>query len=185
MSKTGRKPVVIPSGVKVSVSGPLAKIEGPKGKMECPFDADCVTIKVEGSEVIVTRKSDERKCRERHGLYRALISSMVTGVHTGYVKTLELIGVGYKAAMAGNKLALSLGYSHPIEITPPAGITITVEGGTKVLVAGVNSAVVGQVAANIKELRPCEPYKGKGIKYAGEYIRRKAGKAAKAAGGAK
>ncbi|MBU0573301.1 MAG: 50S ribosomal protein L6 [Candidatus Margulisiibacteriota bacterium] len=183
MTRMGNRKIDIPKGVTVSVKDKTVNVAGPKGKQDLVYH-DGITIKVEGAEVSVSRNGDNKRSKELHGLYRALLASMIVGVSEGYVKTLELVGVGYRASKAGKKLALQLGFSHPIEIDPPVGVDINVEGTNKILVSGINKEHVGQLAATIKALRPVEPYKGKGIRYAGQYVRRKAGKAAKAAGGA-
>ena len=174
MSRIGKHPVVIPAGVEVSINGTTVTTKGPKGTLTETF-LDKVEIKVENSEVIVTRKSDAYK--NIHGLTRTLISNMVTGVSTGFSKTLEINGVGYKAAKQGNKLVLSLGYSHPVEFVDSNEIKIEVPNANTIIVTGIDKQKVGQMAAEIREKRLPEPYKGKGIKYADERIIRKEGKA--------
>ena len=178
MSRIGKKPVQIPAGVEVAVDGNKVIVKGPKGTLEQDF-YEKLTVSVEGSELVVTRPDDERETRARHGLTRALIHNMVVGVSEGYVKGLELAGVGYRVQQKGRDLEFSLGYSHPVIVEQPEGITFEVPDNTHVNVKGINKQQVGQVAAEIRAKRPPEPYKGKGIHYVGEYIRRKLGKAAK------
>ena len=178
MSRIGRKPIAVPAGVKVSVEGRTVAVTGPKGSLSREIP-DPVTIKLEGDLITVSRPDDSKTNRSLHGLCRTLIANMVEGVANGFRTDLEINGVGYRAAKAGSKLTLALGYSHPIEIDPPAGISFEVDGQTKVSVLGANKELVGQVAAEIRSLRRPEPYKGKGIKYVDEVIRRKAGKAGK------
>ena len=176
-SRIGKKPITIPSGVQVTRDGGAIKVKGPKGEMSFS-PAYGVTVEVEKTEIVVTQAGGGKQALALHGTTRAVIANMVTGVTTGFSKALEIVGTGYRAQLAGKKLTLQLGYSHPIEFDPPAGISIVVESPTKLTVNGYDKQLVGQVAADIREFRPPEPYKGKGIKYAGEYIRRKAGKAA-------
>lgn len=178
MSRIGRKPIVVPSGVKVDVSGRTVTVAGPKGTLKRDLPG-AIVVAVSGDSVNVTRPSDSKTDRSLHGLCRTLVANMVEGVSTGFRKNLEINGVGYRAAKSGNKLTLALGYSHPIEIVPPAGISFEVDGQTKVSVIGYDKEAVGQIAAEIRSLRKPEPYKGKGIKYEGETVRRKAGKAGK------
>ena len=178
MSRIGRKPIVVPSGVKVDVSGRTVTVTGPKGTLQRDLPGALV-VAGSGDSVNVTRPSDSKTDRSLHGLCRTLVANMVEGVSTGFRKNLEINGVGYRAAKSGNKLTLALGYSHPIEIVPPAGISFEVDGQTKVSVIGYDKETVGQIAAEIRSLRKPEPYKGKGIKYEGETVRRKAGKAGK------
>lgn len=183
MSRIGRLPIDIPSGVSVQVGeGNQVTVTGPKGQLTRSFSAE-MSIEVEGGQVTVKRPSDERQHRALHGLSRALLANMVKGVSEGYRKDLEILGVGYRAAQKGDTLVLNLGYSHPIEIVPPAGITfsVTAKDGRSVGVEGVDKELVGKIAADIRALRKPEPYKGKGVRYVGEYVRRKAGKAGKAA----
>jgi large subunit ribosomal protein L6 len=178
MSRIGKLPVPIPSGVTVSVTGGRVAVKGPKGELSTHV-LDGTTVAVEGGAV---RVSAERITRNpAFGTMRANINNMVLGVTQGFSKTLEIVGTGYRAQMEGKNLVLQLGFSHPITFTPPAGIAIKVENPTRLTVSGADKALVGQVAADIREFRPPEPYKGKGVKYEGEYIRRKAGKAAGAA----
>ena len=178
MSRIGKLPVAIPAGVTVDLAeGNVITVKGPKGTLTRKL-VDDLTIKVEGAEVIVTRPSDLKRYKSLHGLTRTLIANMVEGVTNGYSKVLEINGVGYRAAKAGKKLTLTLGYSHPVEMEDPEGITTTVDGN-KITVSGIDKEKVGQFAAEIRTKRPPEPYKGKGIKYDTETIRRKVGKAGK------
>ncbi len=177
MSRIGRQPVVIPAGVKVAVADHSVKVEGPKGHLERTLP-EGISAKVEAGSLVVTRGSETRKAKALHGLSRALVANMVTGVTTGFQKELHIEGVGYRAAVAGAKLNLTLGYSHPVEFDIPKGITITVEAQTEVKVSGIDKALVGQVAADIRFLREPEVYRGKGVRYKDEVIRRKAGKTA-------
>ena len=174
MSRIGKHPIAIPAGVEVNINGTTVTVKGSKGSLTETF-LDCVDIKVEGSEIIVTRKSDEYK--NIHGLTRTLVSNMVTGVSAGFTKTLEINGVGYKAAKQGNKLVLTLGYSHPVEFMDSSEIKLEVPSPNTIIVSGIDKQKVGQMAAEIREKRLPEPYKGKGIKYADERIIRKEGKA--------
>jgi large subunit ribosomal protein L6 len=182
MSRIGRKPITVPSGVKVTIDGRTVTVTGPKGTLsrDLPGEIAIVAaIVAEGDVLQLSRPSDSKTNRSLHGLCRTLVANMVEGVSAGYRKELEINGVGYRAAKSGNKLTLALGYSHPIEINPPAGISFEVDGQTKVSVLGHDKELVGQIAAEIRSLRKPEPYKGKGVKYANEVIRRKAGKAGK------
>ena len=178
MSRIGKKPVQIPAGVEVAVDGTHVTVKGPKGTLEDDFYSK-LTIVVEGNEVIVSRPDDERETRARHGLTRALIHNMVVGVSEGYSKTLELSGVGYRAALKGDTLEMSLGFSHPVYFKSLPGVTLAVPDNTHIVVSGIDKQKVGQVAAEIRGKKPVEPYKGKGIHYQGEVIRRKLGKASK------
>jgi large subunit ribosomal protein L6 len=178
MSRIGRKPIPVPSGVEVKLQGTHLTVKGPKGTLERDIHPS-MTLKIGDGVVEVERPNDERENRALHGLTRALISNMVTGVTEGFTRNLEIQGVGYRAASKGKGIEFALGYSHSIQFDPPQGITLEVEGTNKVMVSGTDKQMVGQVAANIRELRPPEPYKGKGIRYEGERVRRKAGKAAK------
>jgi large subunit ribosomal protein L6 len=182
-SRIGKRPVTIPSGVKVTKEGTSIRVKGPKGELSMSLGYG-VEVKVEPSEIVVTQVSGGKQALAMHGTTRALLNNMVTGVTQAFSKTLEIVGTGYRALAAGKKVTLQLGYSHPIEVDPPEGISITVESPTKLVVSGANKELVGQIAANIREHRAPEPYKGKGIRYAGEYIRRKAGKAAGGKGAA-
>lgn len=175
MSRVGKKPVVIPAGVEVTINATEVTVKGPKGTLSKKF-YDELTIKQEDNQIIVERSNDLPNVRALHGTARALINNMVVGVSQGFRKTLELVGVGYRAKAAGKGLELSLGYSHPVVINEVSGITFTVEGNTKVHVDGIEREVVGQVAADIRAKRAPEPYKGKGVKYSDEVVRRKEGK---------
>lgn len=179
MSRIGRSPVAIPAGVTVTVEeGNKVTVKGAKGTLTQTF-ATCLTIKVEGAEVVVTRANDEKEVKALHGLTRALIQNMVTGVTDGYSKKLEIVGVGYKVEKSGKKMTLSLGYSHPVYFEETEGVTFDVPDSNTIIVNGIDKQIVGQVAAQIRGKRPPEPYHGKGVKYAGEHIRRKAGKTGK------
>ena len=178
MSRIGRKPVQIPAGVEVTVNGNTCVVKGPKGTLQQDFHEN-ITVTVEENEVIVDRANDERESRAQHGLTRALIQNMVTGVSEGFTKSLELAGVGYRVQLKGTSLDFSLGYSHPVVVEAPEGITFEVPDNTHINVKGINKQQVGQISAEIRAKRPPEPYKGKGIHYVGEHIRRKLGKAAK------
>ncbi len=178
MSRIGKQPIPVPSGVTVTIDGQDVKVKGPKGELSRTLP-DEVSVEQEGDMVNVKRRSDARIARERHGLSRTLVANMVDGVSKGFEKRLEIQGVGYRAAVQGKKLNMSLGYSHPVEFDPPAGIDFKVENNTNVIVSGIDKELVGTVAAKIRDARPPEPYKGKGVRYAGEYVRRKAGKAGK------
>jgi large subunit ribosomal protein L6 len=166
----------MPAGVKCELAGAKLKVIGPKGELEQEFSPR-MTLNIKGDTITVVRLTDEKQDRATHGLTRALINNMVAGVSEGFAKTLQIEGVGYRASLQGNKLNLSVGYSHPVTVEPPEGITFEVEGTQTVKVAGIDKQQVGQVAANIRALRKPEPYKGKGIRYADEYVRRKVGKA--------
>lgn len=178
MSRIGNKVITIPAGVEVSINDNLATVKGPKGELKQQFDKD-MTFNVEGNEITVVRPSDSKRHRTVHGTTRALLANMIEGVSAGFKKELELIGVGYRAQMQGKKLVLSVGYSHPVEFEEIDGIKLGVEGNTKVSIEGINKEVVGQYAAKVRAVRPPEPYKGKGIRYVGEYVRRKEGKTGK------
>ena len=178
MSRIGNKVITIPAGVEVSIVDNFATVKGPKGELKQQFDKD-MTFNVEGNEITVVRPSDSKRHRTVHGTTRAILANMVEGVSTGFKKELELIGVGYRAQMQGKKLVLSVGYSHPVEFEEIDGIKLGVEGNTKVSIEGINKEVVGQYAAKVRAVRPPEPYKGKGIRYVGEYVRRKEGKTGK------
>ncbi|MCX7773499.1 MAG: 50S ribosomal protein L6 [Clostridia bacterium] len=175
MSRIGRMPVEIPAGVDVKVNGQEVTVKGPKGTLNQTFHKN-MSIQKEGNAVIITRPNDEKLNRALHGLTRALIANMVNGVTKGFEKSLDIVGVGFRAQKQGKKLILTLGYSHPVEMEEPAGITIDVPAQDKIIVKGANKQLVGEVAAQIREKRPPEPYKGKGIKYTGETIIRKEGK---------
>ncbi len=175
MSRIGKLPIPVPDGVKCEVKGSHVKVTGPKGTLEGTFLPE-MHIAFEGNEIVVTRPSEAKEHRAFHGLTRALINNMVVGVTAGFEKTLQITGVGYRASIQGKNLNLTLGFSHPVSIEPPAGISFAVEGTQVVKVSGIDKQLVGQVAADIRALRKPEPYKGKGIRYSDEYVRRKAGK---------
>lgn len=176
MSRIGNKPIAVPSGVTVSVEGGAVKVKGPKGELVQPLHPD-MKVRVDNGTIFVERPDDNKKNKALHGLTRALIANMVTGVTGGYKKTLEIIGVGYKAEKRGKNLVLNVGYSHPVEYPEPTGITLTAPTPTTVVIEGTDKQKVGQVAAELRAVRRPEPYKGKGIRYQGEQVRRKAGKA--------
>lgn len=176
MSRIGRRPVPIPSGVDIAVNGNTVRVKGPKGELSRTLHREMI-VRKEGDEIRVERPSDSPEHRSLHGLSRTLVANMVEGVTQGYRKTLEIVGVGYRAQNQGNGLTLALGFSHPIQYPAPEGIRLNASSPTVVEVEGINKELVGQVAAEIRSLRPPEPYKGKGVKYQGEVIRRKAGKA--------
>lgn len=178
MSRIGNKVITVPAGVEVNIVDNFATVKGPKGELKQQFDKD-MTFNIEGSEITVVRPSDSKGHRTVHGTTRAILANMVEGVSAGFKKELELIGVGYRAQMQGKKLVLSVGYSHPVEFEEIDGIKLGVEGNTKVSIEGINKEVVGQYAAKVRAVRPPEPYKGKGIRYVGEYVRRKEGKTGK------
>lgn len=178
MSRVGKNPITIPAGVEVKVENNLVTVKGPKGTLAKQM-RDEITITIEGNVISFTRSSDDKDVRALHGLTRNLVNNMIIGVTNGYEKTLELVGVGYKANKQGNKLVLALGYSHPIEMVDPEGITTTCPDQTTIKIAGIDKELVGQHAAVIRSKRAPEPYKGKGVKYSDEFIRRKAGKSAK------
>lgn len=181
MSRIGRMPVEVPSGVDVKITGSHVKIKGPKGEMEFTFSPS-IELSFKDSEINVTRPSDAREMRSLHGTTRALIQNMVTGVTDGFQKELQLVGVGYRANMEGNNLVLNVGYSHSVDVEPPQGITFEVgDRAQQIFISGIDKQKVGQITADIRKVRPPEPYKGKGIRYKDEYIRRKAGKAGKVA----
>ena len=178
MSRIGNKVITIPAGVEVNLDDNFATVKGPKGELKQQFDKD-MTFNIEGNEITVVRPSDSKRHRTVHGTTRAILANMSEGVSAGFKKELELIGVGYRAQMQGKKLVLSVGYSHPVEFEEIEGIKLGVEGNTKVSIEGINKEVVGQYAAKVRAVRPPEPYKGKGIRYVGEYVRRKEGKTGK------
>jgi large subunit ribosomal protein L6 len=181
MSRIGRQPIKIPTEVKISVDGPRVSVEGPRGSLEQIFHGD-MRIVLDDGTLRVERPSDERLHRSLHGLTRTLISNMVEGVTKGFEKRLEIVGVGYRAALRGTDLELALGFSHPVTFPAPNGIEFEVPTPTRITIRGIDKQLVGEVAAEIRKLRKPEPYKGKGIRYEGEYVRKKAGKAAKGAG---
>ena len=180
MSRIGKKPIAIPAGVEVKVDANVVTVKGPKGTLTQTFKPD-MAIAVEGAEVIVTRPTDDKDDRALHGLTRTLVSNMVTGVTEGFKKELEVNGVGYRVQKQGKNLVMNLGFSHQVIMPEPDGITIDVPGPNSIVITGADKQKVGQFAAEVREKRPPEPYQGKGIKYAGEYIRRKEGKAGKGA----
>jgi large subunit ribosomal protein L6 len=181
MSRIGRLPVPVPAGVDVEIDGRRVTVTGPKGTLSRELHPDMLLSREEGT-FVVARPSEQKVHRQLHGLTRTLVNNMVVGVTTGYRKGLEITGVGYRAALVGRKLQLSLGYSHQVEIEPPDGITFEVENPTRLAVVGIDKELVGQVAAKVRSSRKPEPYKGKGVRYAGEVVRRKAGKAGKIGG---
>ncbi|MBB6455172.1 large subunit ribosomal protein L6 [Salirhabdus euzebyi] len=178
MSRVGLKPLEIPEGVEVKVNGENVTVKGPKGELTQNFHQD-MTIKIEGNVLTVERPSDNKEHRALHGTTRSIIGNMVEGVSKGYEKSLEIIGVGYRAQKQGNKVIVNAGYSHPVEVDEVEGIEVEVPANTKIIVKGIDKEKVGAVAANIRAIRPPEPYKGKGIRYEGEAVRRKEGKTAK------
>ena len=178
MSRIGKQPVSVPSGVDVKLEGNTLTVKGPKGELTRSF-SDLLTIKQEGEEIIVERPNDTAEARSMHGLTRTLINNMVIGVSEGYSKKLELVGVGYRAQLKGKDLEMQLGYSHPVIVEAPEGITFECPSQNEIVVSGASKEAVGQVAANVRAWRKPEPYKGKGIRYEGEHVRRKLGKAAK------
>ena len=180
MSRIGRKPIAIPAGVEVKTDGATITVKGPKGTLTQTFSSR-ITVKVEGSEILVTRPTDDKEDRALHGLTRTLVSNMVVGVTEGFKKELEVNGVGYRVQKQGTNLVMNLGYSHQVIIPEEDGITIEVPAPTEIIVKGANKQQVGQMAAVIRSKRPPEPYKGKGIRYSGEYVRRKEGKVGKGA----
>jgi large subunit ribosomal protein L6 len=179
MSRIGRKPIAVPTGVDLKVDGQVVTVKGPKGELSHTLAEPITLEKADDGTFNVVRPNDERKAKELHGLSRTLIANMVIGVTEGYRKSLEIAGTGYRVTAKGSDLEFALGFSHPVLVTPPPGITFTVERPTLFHIAGIDKQQVGEVAANIRKIRPPEPYKGKGVKYQGEVIRRKAGKAGK------
>ena len=181
MSRIGRLPITVPSGVDVTIDGRRLTVKGPKGELSRELHPDMSVSQADGS-IVVTRPTEQKQHKQLHGLTRTLVNNMVVGVTTGYRKGLEITGVGYRAALVGRKLQLNLGYSHPVEIDPPSGISFELENPTRLAVIGIDKELVGQIAARVRSTRKPEPYKGKGVRYAGERIRRKAGKAGKIGG---
>ena len=177
MSRIGRKSIPVPAGVDVTITGQTIKVKGPKGELSHTV-AEPITVEKDGGELHVNRPNDERKAKELHGLSRTLVANMIVGVTEGYKKTLEINGTGYRVTAKGKDLEFALGFSHPVNVVPPAGITFSVERPTQFTVSGIDKQLVGEVAANIRKQRPPEPYKGKGIRYEGEYVARKVGKRA-------
>jgi len=178
MSRIGRLPITVPAGVTVTVDGQAVNVKGPKGELSLTVKAP-IEVALEDGTLTVTRPDDERASRSLHGLTRTLINNQIIGVTQGYSKGLEIVGTGYRVVQKGSAVEFALGFSHPVTVEPPAGITFTVEGNNRLTVAGIDKQAVGEVAANIRKIRKPEPYKGKGVRYAGEVVRRKAGKAGK------
>lgn len=178
MSRIGRMPIDVPAGVTVSIDGQSVAVKGPKGELALVV-AEPIKAELVENQVLVSRPDDERLSRSLHGLTRTLISNQIVGVTQGYSKDLEIVGTGYRVAQKGSGIELALGFSHPVNVDAPAGITLTVEGNNKITVSGIDKQQVGETAANIRKIKKPEPYKGKGIRYAGEVVRRKAGKAGK------
>ncbi|MCV2395553.1 50S ribosomal protein L6 [Actinotalea sp. M2MS4P-6] len=178
MSRIGKVPVPVPAGVDVSIDGAVVTVKGPKGTLSHTVP-DPITVEHTGATIVVARPDDERTSRSLHGLTRTLIANLVTGVTEGYSKKLEIVGTGYRVVAKGSDLEFALGFSHPVVVTPPQGIEFAVESPTKFSVSGIDKQLVGETAANIRKIRKPEPYKGKGVRYAGEQVRRKAGKAGK------
>jgi len=181
MSRIGRMPIAVPSGVKIDIKGETVTVSGPKGELSRTLPADML-IGLEGETLTVSRPSDSKKHRAYHGLTRSLLANMVEGVSKGFEKTLEIVGVGYRAEKVGDKLVFRIGYSHPVEVTPLPGTALDMEGNNRIMVTGINKEVVGEMAAEIRAIRPPDSYKGKGIRYAGEIVHLKPGKAGKVVG---
>ncbi|WP_456826468.1 50S ribosomal protein L6 [Cellulomonas sp. P5_E12] len=179
MSRIGRVPVPVPTGVDVDINGAVVTVKGPKGTLTHTVAAPIEVVRDEAGALVVTRPDDERASRSLHGLTRTLLANLVIGVTDGYVKKLEIVGTGYRVTAKGEDLEFALGFSHPVTVNPPAGITFVVEAPTRFSVQGIDKQQVGEVAANIRKIRKPEPYKGKGVRYAGENVRRKVGKAGK------
>ena len=179
MSRIGRMPITVPNGVDVTIDGRAVSVKGPKGALSHEVVAPISIERAEDGTLVVTRPDDERDSRARHGLTRTLVANMVTGVTEGYEKTLEIVGVGYRVVAKGSSLEFALGFSHPVTVDPPEGISFEVQTPTRFVVRGIDKQKVGEVAANIRKIRKPEPYKGKGIRYAGENVRRKVGKTGK------
>ncbi|MBR7620234.1 50S ribosomal protein L6 [Phenylobacterium sp. 20VBR1] len=175
MSRIGKKAVAVPSGVTVTISGQTVEVKGPKGQLSWTLPEEIV-VKQEGAELLLTKAVESTRAQAMWGLSRTLVGNMVEGVTTGFEKTLELVGVGYRAAMKGDALSMQLGFSHDVDVPPPAGITFVVPKQTEIKISGIDKQVVGEIASQIRGLRPPEPYKGKGVRYAGEVVRRKEGK---------
>ncbi|MCU1509288.1 MAG: ribosomal protein [Glaciihabitans sp.] len=178
MSRIGRLPIPVPAGVDVTVDGSAVTVKGPKGELSLTV-ASPIEVKLDDGQLLVTRPDDERASRSLHGLTRTLIANQIIGVTEGYTKGLDVVGTGYRVAADGQNVTFALGFSHPITVAPPAGISFTVEGNNRLIVSGIDKQAVGEVAANIRKLRKPEPYKGKGVRYTGEVVRRKAGKSGK------
>jgi large subunit ribosomal protein L6 len=179
MSRIGRVPVPVPTGVDVTIDGPTVTVKGPKGELTHTVASPIQVTRDESGALVVSRPNEERLSRSLHGLTRTLLANLVTGVTEGYTKKLEIVGTGYRVTAKGADLEFALGFSHPVSVTPPAGISFQVEGPTRFSVSGIDKQQVGEVAANIRKIRKPEPYKGKGVRYAGEVVRRKVGKAGK------
>jgi large subunit ribosomal protein L6 len=182
MSRVGQMPITVPQGVSVSINEDEVTVSGPKGELRRHFNPD-ISITRDNDNLILSRPSDDREYRSMHGLMRSLLANMVEGVTKGFEKNLEIVGVGYRAQKLGDKLVLNVGFSHSVEVTPLPGITLDVEGNNRISVTGIDKEVVGEMAARIRAIRPPDAYKGKGIRYSGEVVRLKAGKAGKAIGG--
>lgn len=178
MSRVGNKPVEIPSGVDVKIDGNIITVKGPKGELQKAIHPEMI-VKMEGSEILVQRPSDDKLHRSLHGTTKSIIFNMVEGVTNGFTKTLELVGVGYRASKSGDKLIVNVGLSHPVEFTPEEGIEIEVPSNTKIIIKGIDKERVGALASNVRATRKPEPYKGKGVRYEGEHVRRKVGKTGK------
>src|SRR5690242_19835463 len=181
MSRIGRMPINVPDKVTVTIDNGLVSVKGPRGELSQPIPEGVHVVQQDG-HLVVERESEIKRHKALHGLTRTLVNNMVVGVTDGYRKTLEITGVGYRAAMAGSRLNLALGFSHPVDVMPPTGVSFAVEGQNRIVVSGIDKQMVGETAAQIRRLRPPEPYKGKGIRYSDEVIRRKAGKAGKVGG---
>jgi large subunit ribosomal protein L6 len=181
MSRIGRMPITVPPGVTVNIEGESVTVSGPKGELSRSLPSD-MSIKLEDNTLTVSRPSDSKEHRSQHGLTRSLLANMVDGVSKGFEKILEIVGVGYRAEKAGDNLVIRIGYSHPVEVTPLPGISLAVEGANRIKVTGINKEVVGEMAAEIRAIRPPDAYKGKGIRYAGEIVHLKPGKAGKVVG---
>jgi len=179
MSRIGRVPVPVPTGVDVTIDGPVVTVQGPKGTLTHTIPSPIEVVRDDQGALVVTRPNDERASRSLHGLTRTLLANLVTGVTEGYTKRLEIVGTGYRVTAKGDTLEFALGFSHPVNVAPPAGIQFAVEAPTRFSVSGIDKQQVGEVAANIRKIRKPEPYKGKGVRYAGEVVRRKVGKAGK------
>ncbi len=175
MSRIGKKAVAVPNGVTVTIDGQTVSVKGPKGQLSWTV-AEEIDVRLEGAEILLSKKQDNTRAQAMWGLSRTLVNNMVTGVTTGYEQTLELVGVGYRAAMKGQALSMQLGFSHDVDIKPPEGIAFAVPKQTEIKISGIDKQLVGETAARIRRIRPSEPYKGKGVRYAGEKVRRKEGK---------
>jgi len=182
MSRVGRMPILVPSDVEVTITGSRVSVRGPKGELNYSFNSG-MGVSLEGSNLVVTRSSDDKQQRSLHGLTRSLLANMVLGVTKGFEKTLEIVGVGYRVVKEGDRVIIRVGHSHPDEISPLPGVSLTVEGASRIKVSGIDKQVVGEMAARIRAIRPPDAYKGKGVRYAGEQIHLKPGKAGRAVGG--